>query len=379
MEFILIVKKINNTLSKKEEVVFTKWYTASKNHKAYFDKVKERKSSFEYLFDDEKNWQLIEQKIKSEPKSYQKYFAVAASIALLFSIAYYFNFSNKDSDVPKALVKINRNDKAILTLNDGQEIVLHKNNSFENSKIKTEGKNLSYKKNKKGTSKLIKENDVIEYHYLTTRKGGEFTVLLADGTKVWLNAASKLKFPTKFIKGKTREVELMYGEAYFEVSPSTNHFGDGFKVKNLSQEINVLGTHFNVKSYSNDNEVVITLKEGKVRVESGFNKGVYLAPNQQLIINKYNSKTILKEVDVDEQISWVRGYFSFNNTPLTEIAKVLTRWYDIGVVIEDKEIENLEFNGVLNKNLSIEFILNSITNTSNIIYKIDERNIRFKK
>lgn len=376
MEFILILKKINNTLSDQEKIEFYRWYSESKRHRDFYLKVKNNKDSYEYLFNEEKNWSSIEKKIRNSRANIWKYYA-AASIALLFSAAYFFNPVTNKKQVP-VTISANKveNNKTILTLSDGGEVVLEENQSFENSNIKSQGKSLAYKSVEENGSET--EEIKIEYNYLTVQRGGEFSLILEDGTKVWLNSKTKLKYPVNFIKGKPREVELVYGEAYFEVSPSKNHSGDSFKVINSFQKINVLGTHFNVKAYPEEDEVLTTLVEGKVMVESKDSK-IYLKPNQQLLLNKINLEAEVKEVNANEEIAWIRGYFNFNNTSLEQIARVLERWYDVDITIENKQIGDVKFNGVLRKKQDIHFVLKAITNTSNVTYEINNRNIKFKK
>ncbi|WP_165732516.1 FecR family protein [Polaribacter sp. 20A6] len=378
MEFSLIIKKINNSLSEKEEIEFNNWYSESEKHRAYFKNVKEHKNSKEYLFDKEKNWNSIKSEIKITKKTNWTYYA-AASIALLFSISYLFNSVNKTKEIPEIVTSSGYNNKAILTLSDGKEVVLSKDNKIENLLFKSEDKNIAYKtlENKDATKK---ENQAeIAYNYLTTKTGGEFSLTLEDGTKVWLNSKSKLKYPVSFTKGKPRKVELIYGEAYFEVSSSKNNSGDGFMVVNSLQNISVLGTHFNVKAYPEDHAITTTLIEGKVLVENEKGAKVYLKPNEQSVLNILSSKMNKRIIDAEEQISWVKGYFNFNNTSLLEITKILSRCYDVNITLENNDIKNLRFNGVLSKKQDIKFVLNAISNTTDITYKIENKNIILRK
>ena len=188
-----------------------------------------------------------------------------------------------------------------------------------------------------------------------------FFVQLSDGTKVWLNSDSQLKYPINFISGETRQVELVYGEAYFDVSPRIEHKGADFKVYQNKQEIQVLGTEFNIKAYKDETNIYTTLVEGKVAVS--FEEYTQdLVPNQQSIVNLNNSKLIVATVNIYNEISWKEGIFSFEEKSLKEIMKVLSRWYDMDVVFKNKMIEDEEFIGVLGKDQNIEDILSSIKN-----------------
>ena len=203
------------------------------------------------------------------------------------------------------------------------------------------------------------------YNILTIPRGGEFFVKLSDNTKVWLNSESQLKYPVNFIEGKERAVELVYGEAYFEVSPSTEHKGTKFKVLNNNQAVEVLGTKFNVKAYLNETEIFTTLAEGKVAINSNtINK--FLSPGQQSVLNLETRKIDVKAVDVKTELSWVHGSFVFHYKSLKEITKVLSRWYDVDFKFDSKSIEKQEFNGELNKKQNLEEILMLIKATNKI-------------
>lgn len=379
MEFFLIIKKINNTLSEEEKIVFDKWYSESEKHRAYFKSVKENKNSEKYLFDKKKNWTAIKGKAKISKKTTWKYYAAAASIALLFSISYLFNPINKKVNTSAIITDTGYSNKAILTLEDGEEILLSKDHKIENALFKSEDKSIAYKKNNTKELKEVTTQPKIIYNYLTTKKGGEFSLTLADGTKVWLNSESKLKYPVSFIKGKPRTVELVYGEAYFEVSSSKKNSGDGFIVLNSLQNISVLGTHFNVKAYPEDHLITTTLLEGKVMVENNEKVKMYLKPNEETILNALTLEMQKKEVNAKEKISWVKGYFSFDNTSLLEITKILSRCYDVDISFEDEKIKDLRFNGVLSKKQDVKSVLDAIINTTDITYEVNNRKIKFRK
>jgi ferric-dicitrate binding protein FerR (iron transport regulator) len=379
MEFFLIIKKINNTLSEEEKIAFDKWYSESEKHRAYFKSVQENKNSKKYLFDKEKNWKAIRGKANIKKKTTWKYYAAAASIALLFSISYLFNPINEKVNTAEITTDVGYNNKAILTLDDGKEILLSKDHKIENALFKSEDKSIAYKKSNTKQSEEIATQPEIIYNYLTTKKGGEFSLTLADGTKVWLNSESKLKYPVSFIKGQPRTVELIYGEAYFEVSSSKKNSGDGFNVLNSLQRVSVLGTHFNVKAYPEDHLITTSLIEGKVLVENNEKIKMYLEPNEEITLNVLTLEMQKKEVNAKEKISWVNGYFSFDNTSLLEITKTLSRCYDVDISFENEKIKDLRFNGVLSKKQDIKFVLDAIINTTDITYEIENRKIKLRK
>lgn len=298
-------------------------------------------------------------------KSFFKY-AVAASVALLITFTAFFNQQKTTPVVAAVPNKIEvGTDKAMLTLEDGSTVVLEKGKVYNNKNVNSTGKELLYNKSNSDSKKVA-------YNYLTIPRGGQFAITLSDGTKVWLNSETKLKFPVSFTEGKTRGVELVYGEAYFEVSPSTAHNGAGFTVFQKSQKINVIGTQFNVKAYKDDSNIATTLVEGKVEMEFA-NVKQNLIPNQRANFDLKTHKVKIAKVDVYSEICWKDGVFSFEDKPLDEIMKVLSRWYDIEVKFDNESIKKEKFNGVLIKDRNIDEILRSIKN-SGIINKYEFKN-----
>ncbi len=217
----------------------------------------------------------------------------------------------------------------------------------------------------------------IKYNYLTIPRGGQFSVKLSDGTQVWLNSESQLKYPKVFPKGITRQVELLYGEAYFDVSPSSENQGAKFIVHHKQQEVQVLGTEFNIKAYGDESNVFTTLVEGRVAVTSGRNRK-NLRPNQQSNLNVDSGEMTVATVDVYNEISWKDGVFSFVDMPLNDIMKVISRWYDVEVVFENRDLGSVQFIGTLEKNQSIEEILSIMQSTTINSYEIKGKTITIK-
>ncbi|BDU27427.1 FecR domain-containing protein [Flavobacterium sp. GSB-24] len=286
-----------------------------------------------------------------------KLMAMAASLLLLISISLFISKTNPlKIETPAVAHKeiLIGSDKATLTLEDGSVIALEKGKSYTQGNASSNGEKLIY------NSKDAKPA-AIANNYLTIPRGGQFFVQLADSTKVWLNSESQLKYPVAFIDGETRQVELVYGEAYFEVSPSTKHKGSRFKVKTQSQNVEVIGTEFNIKAYKDETTIYTTLVKGIVAVSNASKKQI-LAPNEQSRITDYNGNIAVSDVDVYNEISWRKGLFVFKGMPLKDIARVLSRWYDADIVFADPALGNVKFNGVLNKNQKLEDILTTIKN-----------------
>ena len=216
------------------------------------------------------------------------------------------------------------------------------------------------------------------YNYLTIPRGGQFFIKLSDGTQVWLNSETQLKYPVSFNEGETRQVELVYGEAYFDVSSSTENQGSKFKVINNAQNVEVLGTEFNIKAYKDEASIYTTLVEGKV-VVNALNKSKILIPNEELNFNQStNSLIVSSGVDVYKAKSWKEGIFSFRDKPLQDIMKVLSRWYDINVVFKSEDIKMQTFHGSLDKKLSIREIMAIICINNTIEYEINKNTVLLK-
>ncbi len=375
----IIVKYINQEANHKELEELSGWLKKNENISIFNHFV-----NVEYLtahnmgnYNINKAKAAIDVKLKANKRKQRRYqikrFSVAASILILFGFVTlkYLNFNTANQ--PKELSKKNNpKNKAILTLGDGREINLEKDKNYSSKNVVGNSKKLLYTQDNKTKTNL-------SYNYLTIPRGGNLFVQLADGSKVWLNSESKLKYPDKFIKGKPRQIELIYGEAYLEVSPSTKHNGDVFKVISKSQEITVLGTHFNIKAYIEDKKIETTLVEGNVNVKKG-NSEVLLKPNQQSItITNSNSIKVL-EVDASQEIAWIKGVFSFNEESLENMMKTLARWYDVEFIFETPKSKKYLFTGVLEKTNSITDFLEFIKATSEneISFELKEKTVIIK-
>ena len=299
-------------------------------------------------------------------------YAIPATLALILTTTYLFrdnlfNTTAKDAFSQRKLYKEQTKNKAVLTLENGSQVALENGNSIQTQNATSNGKVLVYQ-NKAKQVELV-------YNQLTIPRGGQYVVELSDGTKVWLNSESQLKYPVNFIKGQSRQVELAYGEAYFDVSPSSKHKGAKFKVFNQFQEIDVLGTEFNIKAYKGESNVYTTLVEGKISV-SIDNRNLGLKPNQQLDLDINNNTSAIKTVDVYNEVSWKDGVFSFENKTLEEVMKVFSRWYDIEIVFKNNSIKNEEFVGILRKNKRLETILKTFKNYGVIKnYEIEDEKV----
>ena len=383
----LISKFLTNDANREELLRLEAWIQDKDNKALFLKYIKVNVAINKIMgkYDKEGAEKMILRHIKQEKSWFQNknkaYFLLkyVAVVVITFGLGYFYQQKSlKNQTQINTPVIVNTaiqpgTDKATLTLGDGSQIALEKGSSFQVQNADSNGEELIYEAGKRKPKEVA-------YHYLTIPRGGEYFIKLSDGTRVWLNSESQLKYPIEFIEGETREVELVYGEAYFDVSPSSQNKGSKFIVNTQMQEIQVVGTEFNIKAYLNEDIIYTTLVEGKVLVNND-DKNVVLNPGKQSKINTLikDGNIIIVEVDVESEISWKKGMFSFKNKSLKEIMKVLSRWYDIDVVFSNKELENIHFKGVLKKNQNIEEILLTIKNIQSInAYEINDKKVTIK-
>ncbi|MEP1487710.1 MAG: FecR domain-containing protein [Algibacter sp.] len=375
---ILIAKYCSDELSHGEMEIFIEWIESGKNKKALHDyiainyTIEELKSRSE---DDSILWNHIESSFKTPTRKLNYWKYVAAAVIVL-GFGYYFQQGAFKPPIDEVPVIVNTSivpgtDKATLTLGDGSTVVLEEGNTFSRKNVRSSGDKIVYEASKNKTKQVI-------YNYLTIPRGGQYHVKLSDGTEVWLNSETQLKYPASFIDGETRQVELVYGEVYFDVSPSSENNGTKFKVLNQSQEIEVLGTEFNIKAYKDETNIYTTLVEGKVTVDNGVLKQS-LMPNQQSNLDTKTNDVKVVKVDAGREVSWKHGIFNFKGKPLKDVMKIISRWYDVDVVFENKELEAIKIKGGLGKHQDIEEILSTIKTLSIIKnYKINGKTITLK-
>lgn len=208
---------------------------------------------------------------------------------------------------------------------------------------------------------------------LATRRGEQspYPLTLADGSKVWLNAASSISFPTQFT-GSERVVTTQ-GEVYFEVAHDKNR---PFKVITGRQEVTVLGTHFNVKAYDDEPTINTTLLEGSVKVRdlSATSSGL-LTPGQQSKINRNDGKLAVASANIEEVIAWKNGFFMFNDQQITNIMSSISRWYDMDIQYQNFSNNTERFGGTFSRSSNLADILNILQSLGHIHFKIDQRKI----
>ncbi len=306
--------------------------------------------------------------------------SVAASLLILVSVTVLFLTNNHSGKAPAGHIANSPaediepgKEGAVLTLVDGSTIVL---DSLGNGLVTTQNGTKVVLKN--GQLLYDAENgpvSAVGYNTMATPRGRQFQLILPDGSKVWLNAASSIRYPTVFANSE-RKVEIT-GEVYFEVAKNDQM---PFRVvSDGGTEIEVLGTHFNVNSYSNEASVNTTLLEGSVRLISQ-GQNVVLKPGQQaLTIDKKGVRTgsaqttgirVLSNVNVQKVMAWKNGLFYFQDAKLEEVMRQLERWYDIEVVYE-KGVPQIEFFGRMGRDLTLTNVLRGLE-MSEVNFRIEE-------
>lgn len=310
----------------------------------------------------------ISKTAKLFPSKLIKRIAVAAVAVLSLSLGYYFiqkDHLNLDNPTVKHEKIVPGGNKAVLTLADGTIIDLNKvqngllshNNGI--NIVKTDDGKIVYNAN-------ANENETVAWNTLSIPAGGYYNITLSDGTIVWLNAKSSLKYPTEFT-GKERIVELN-GEGYFEVAHRKNQ---PFKVITAHQTVEVLGTHFNINAYHDEQSTTTTLLEGSVKINtSGIEK--LLVPNQQAKLS--DGKMTITYCNSDNAIDWVNNDFIFYNESLSSIMKKISRWYNVEVSYP-ANLSDLEFTGSISRSKNITQVLKIMELTGMVNFKVEGRRI----
>lgn len=335
-------------------------------------------------FDTQEEKEKVIKKIKWAEKNNRKrkmweVLRYAAVVIFLIGLGFYFVVTKdqQNKEIESVIAETPSGikpgiDRAVLTLENGADVILEKGKKVKVNGLSQNGDKLIYKNQSSSNQKALK------YNYLTIPRGGQFHIQLSDGTKVWLNSESKLKYPVNFISGNTRIVELIYGEAYFDVSESEDNGGSSFRVHTGIQEIEVLGTQFNIKAYKGERNIVTTLVEGEVAIENGFQKKL-LQPSEQSLVGAEEGNIVVQKVSkVFDEIAWKEGYFSFKSKSMKDIMKTLSRWYDMEYVFENPDKESKIFTGVLDRESEIDQILIHIQKTNEINFEIYEKTVIIK-
>ncbi|TLX70377.1 FecR family protein [Labilibacter sediminis] len=378
----LIAKYICNQINPSEKEDLNAWKNESAKNENLFDKIidwdnfQNRNQTYK-SFDAEQAWEQFSTEIYKPKNRFRIMtfirYAAAIMIPLLIVGSVLFYFIGNQDDTRREIASINPGTQnAIIVLDNGENINLEdeKLNQLvekDGSVIRNEKGQLSYLDVKSERRKKLLQNSLI------VPRGGEYKLILSDGSVVYVNSVSKLTYPVTFSKSK-REVTLE-GEAYFEIERDENR---PFFVNINGMKIEVLGTSFNVKAYSDEDEIYTTLVEGKIKLNTiKSNDEWILTPEQQAVLEKNSNKVMVRNVDVQQFVGWKNGVYSFTDQSLEDIMKTLWRWYDFEYEFANDSVRNIHFEGGLNRYENIIPVLEIMQSTGRIKYKINGKKITF--
>lgn len=379
----IILKSASASLSVEEQACLDAWLAVSEANRSRYRELtdpvqlKEKIASYHQRNENkELNFKRVMQELQRPAriviwKQRSVGLAVAAIVCLLLSGMVFWQYSGAGTknklvkNAPVADLKddaLPGKDGAMLMLEDGSVIVL---DSLGNGVVpRQHGSKAVLQNGLLSYDAGIQAADVLQYHTLSTPGGRQFGLLLPDGTRVWLNAASSIRYPVSFLGGE-REVSVS-GEAYFEVVTDKEH---PFIVKTGTNAVQVLGTGFNINAYDNEPGMQITLLEGAVKVgvcemqnAFSFKQSALLKPGQQAqITDKGNGETVITtgKADIDKVMAWHRGLFNFEDIDLKQAMRQLARWYNLEVVYEG-EVPDIRFTGELSRSMKLSTVLRAL-------------------
>ncbi|WP_291909038.1 FecR domain-containing protein [Chitinophaga sp. CB10] len=378
----LIDKYLDGTITPQEEQQLMDWYEAENNTTVEWQSTAINEEEEVRL----RMLQHIQQQIAPPGLSpvggnRRWYYAAAAAVFLLILAGaawlYYPALQRPHTAVKQLAVASNTivrgSNKAILTLGNGQQVVLEE---VDNGTISQQG-NATVNKADSGSLQYLAgqgaANGAIVYNTLHTPYGGQFKVTLPDGTRVWMNAGSTLHYPTAFPSGD-RTVSLS-GEAYFEVAPDANKpfFVSVRDTAGMPMTISVLGTHFNVNAYPDEAQHKVTLLEGSVKVNCS-NSDALLVPGKVAIVNKTTGRIRTKTTDTEAAIAWKNGNFFFDNESLESIMRQISRWYNVDIRYQ-ADVSGKALAGSLPRSKDVTEVLSMLELTKTVHFKIEGRRI----
>tara|TARA_R110002050_G_scaffold169807_1_gene301631 strand:+ start:2503 stop:3675 length:1173 start_codon:yes stop_codon:yes gene_type:complete len=376
----LLLAERDHVLTGTEKSELDKWLKEDARNQILYDSLKKEESIPAKLkilegYNKEKAFAKFVKRAKDKKTIKIKRFLRYAALLIPFFLAVYFIYQH-NSNVEPELQTISDiqpgTSKAILELADGSTVNLEKEDKeimeYDGTIVQNTQKQLIYK-----PADQRQNHKKIRYNTIKIPRGGEYQLSLSDGTKVWLNAETILKYPVVF-SDKTREI-FMEGEAFFEVAKSTDW---PFIVHTSNVKVNVLGTSFNIRAYSDEKVSTTTLVTGKVTlVQSDNNKEYGLTPNEQATVSK--GATVIEKVNVNQFIAWKNGRILFEENTLEEIFNELSRWYNIDINYADEEVKNLRFSIDVVRYSKFETILEIIELTKKVKFEINENEVTIMK
>jgi transmembrane sensor len=361
---LLITKYLSGTCTPEEKIIVESWYAKE------LSKQKEPLPEPDYEEIEREIWNKLPQRNTAKISRMWVRIAVAASVLVCIYTGYYF-FEQKQQSL---LTAQNSNHeilpgstKAVLILANGTKLDL---NDAKSGLLANQG---AAEVHKTATGEVTYTTTASDksgslFNTMITPVGGEYRLVLSDGTQVWLNAASSIKYPTAFNE-RERKVEIT-GEVYFEVAHDASK---PFRVITGKQTVEVLGTHFNINAYPDELAVKTTLLTGSIRI-SNAKKSALLKPGEQSQVNYKEGISIIGHANTEEALAWKNGYFRFNNENIRSVMHKLSRWYDVDVVYNGA-VSDEGYYGTISRYKTIDEVLNMLRQTKGVQFKIEGRRI----
>ena len=375
---LLLFEKLHSlSISNEEYAELTRWKNLSSENNQLWDDFVNQKiqedidivtwNSFDSLKALEKVNIILKNKRRN---SMYRVAAAAAAITIILSIGIYFFIATEESKISNRFIASNNEDimpaanKASIIFSDNKTAVLL---DSAKTSIHVAKNAIVYQNGQK-----VSDNEEwakVKEAILSVPRGGTYQIVLEDGTKIWLNSQTELKFPSSFAMAKFRDVELL-GEAYFEVATNANK---PFRVKMGEETVEVLGTTFNLSNYKSDDIARSTLVTGKISISLlGADSKMFLSPGQQSVYHKNRHKIdIVSGVDIKKELAWKNGDFIFQDEHMSSIIKQLERWYDIDITYKGNFKKN-HFSGIVSRQQPLSAVLDMLSTTVKLSYQINK-------
>ncbi len=374
----LVTKIILGEASEEEKHQLQQWLEESPTHQKEYGLWMERLEKDLNKIESnnaQSAWKKFRNKVRPQRPVYLRtgfLCAYAAAAAILILAFLFGGFNHYQQEVQEQLAIVPGSSKAMLLTDNGEEFDINAQGgvqffpNFLEDEVKNEEGVLYYNQMKVPADSL---KDV--YHTLNVPRGGEYQLVLADGTHIYLNSESQIKYPVVFSEKDSLRRVYIKGEAYFDVAHNASK---PFVVHTQHGVIQVLGTQFNVQNYTDEDMAVVTLLEGRIAYLMG-GKAYKLAPKEQLRYSKTDGNITQEVVDASVYASWIDGIFEFNGMPLEQIMKQLARWYDVSYQFNNAQLKKHQFTGITYRHTSLESLLQQIEKTTQIHFKIENRTI----
>ena len=372
----LITSFLKGDINNYEAERLEDWKQSSSKNKELFDDLINGKllpDNYHRYREAEKadDWNVIAKRIRgSRSIGWKRYLPYAAVAMLAVGIAMFFFRDNHQSEQSLFTEILNiepADHEAMLILSGGEKVSLSGDDPSNQQLLDKHGISCENNTIQVAADSPSSHNSC---HKLVIPRGGEYILMLEDGSKVWLNAESVLEFPVNF-SANERTLTLVYGEAYFRVAKDKKR---PFRVNTAGMQVEVTGTEFNLMNYKESGQVETTLVNGAVRLHAD-DETLVLKPGEQGAYHKELKDMHKQKVDVTSYISWKDGVFEFQHMTMEKVCQQLSRWYDVDFVFQDEAVKKICFTGAILRSKSLNFILKTMHTTGTIKYRIEGKKV----